>query len=171
MPDRLCCNGFTFQHGMGCKRTQPATACFDNIKKKITKKFIPRGNKTNNALILHLDYLQKLLCMKELRFLRDDGDILTPEGEKKPHTTKNHHHTHKNPHHSYSVKEKTDSNSWTCSFLILAVIRRMRSGVLVWCRVKYWFFQTVLLSSHFAVPPPTLPKATSKHSLTGAKQF
>lgn len=37
MPDRLCCNGFTFQHGMGCKRTQPAIACFDNIKKKKKK--------------------------------------------------------------------------------------------------------------------------------------
>lgn len=96
MPDRLCCNGFTFQHGMGCKRTQPAIACFDNIKKKkITKKFIPRGNKTNNALILHLDYLQKLLCMKELRFLRDDGDILTPGGEKTPHHQKPPPHTQK----------------------------------------------------------------------------
>lgn len=66
-------------------------------KKKITKKFIPRGNKTNNALILHLDYLQKLLCMKELRFLRDDGDILTPGGEKNPtppKTTTTHTKTH-----------------------------------------------------------------------------
>lgn len=85
MPDRLCCNGFTFQHGMGCKRTQPAIACFDNIKKKKkNKKFIPRGNK-NNAMILHWDTLQKLPCMKELRFPRDDEDILSPGGNKIHH--------------------------------------------------------------------------------------
>lgn len=46
MPDGLCCNGFTFQHGMGCRRTQPAIACFGNIRKIHTKE---KQNKQCNA--------------------------------------------------------------------------------------------------------------------------
>lgn len=77
----------------------------------------------------------------------------------------------KNQQHGYSMKEKTDSNCWICSLLILAVIWRLRSSILVRCRIEYWFFPTVLLSSHLTVSPPTSAEGTSKNPLTDAKEF
>lgn len=167
MPDRLCCNGFTFQHGMGCKRTQPAIACFDNIKKKNLKNSFQGETKTMQwsctGTLCRSSHAWRNWGFQEMI------ETFYHLEETKPTPPKKHHHTDKNPHQSYSVKEKTDSNSWTCSFLIFEVIWRLTSRYNAGLNTD--FFQTVLLSSPFAVPPPTSAKATSKHPLTDVKQF
>lgn len=170
MPDRLCCNGFTFQHGMGCKRTQPAIACFDNIKKKPNLKIHSKGKQnkqcTDPALGLSAEapmHEGTEISKRWLRYFNTWG--------KKPHTNikpPSHKKTHTTAilwkRRQLQTAELVLSSSWQLSGGWEAVF---------WydAGLNIHFFQTVLLSSHFAMPPPTWAKTTSKYPLTDAEQF